>query len=189
MYTLPTEAQWEYACRAGTTTPFHFGDSLSSNQANFDGNYPYGAEKGPYLERTTPVGTYAPNAWGLYDMHGNVWEWCYDWYGEYTAGDAADPHGPETGSDRVVRGGAWDIYAQFCRSACRFRFDPGRRYRILGFRVAAVQSAEQQAREPEGRRRAASYRVRVSSHQIGLRIWHIESLRFRWRNLGPHWSS
>ena len=154
VYTLPTEAQWEYACRAGTTTPFHFGDSLSSSQANFDGNYPYGAEKGPNLERTTPVGTYAPNAWGLYDMHGNVWEWCYDWYAEYPAVESTDPCGPDGGSYRVVRGGAWHDVARDCRSACRLRCDPGGRYQYLGFRVAAVQSAERQASEPEGRRRA-----------------------------------
>jgi len=106
-YTLPTEAQWEYACRAGSTTAFHFGDSLSSKQANFDGNYPYRAEKGPYLGRTTPVGTYEANAWGLYDLHGNVWEWCRDWYGPYPPGEVTDPLGPDTGSYRVVRGGSW----------------------------------------------------------------------------------
>lgn len=80
-YRLPTEAEWEYACRAGTTTPFHFGSTLSSYQANFNGDHPYGdAPKGPYLKRTCEVGSYKCNGWGLYDMHGNVWEWCLDWY-------------------------------------------------------------------------------------------------------------
>jgi formylglycine-generating enzyme required for sulfatase activity len=154
VYTLPTEAQWEYACRAGTTTPFHFGKSLSSKQANFNGNYPYGGEKGPYLKETTPVGAYPANAWGLYDMHGNVWEWCADWYGDYGEAEVLDPCGPARGSRRVVRGGSWYDHARDCRSACRGRDAPGGRDFLLGFRVAAVQSVELQAREPEGRRRA-----------------------------------
>jgi formylglycine-generating enzyme required for sulfatase activity len=119
-YRLPTEAEWEYACRAGTTTATAYGDSLSSAQANFNGNNPYGgAAVGPYLERTTAVGSYAPNAWGLYDMHGNVWEWCLDWWGDYPSGSVTDPKGPASGSLRMIRGGAWNIRGGYCRSADR----------------------------------------------------------------------
>ena len=143
VYRLPTEAEWEYACRAGTKTPFHYGDSLSSKQANFNGGFPYGgADKGPYLERTAKVGTYAANAFGLYDMHGNVWEWCQDWYDAsyYKNSPKEDPPGPAQASDRVVRGGGWDGRGRFCRSAFRDWSEPGRRDDDLGFRVVAVQS-------------------------------------------------
>ena len=106
VYRLPTEAEWEYACRAGTTTATAFGNSLSSAQANFNGNYPYnGAAIGPNIVGTTAVGSYAPNAWGLYDMHGNVYEWCADWSGTYPGGSVTDPKGAVTGSYRVDRGG------------------------------------------------------------------------------------
>ncbi len=136
---LPTEAEWEYACRAGTTTTFHFGNSLSSKQANFDGNYPYGgAEKGPYLEKTSPVGSYAPNAFGLYDMHGNVWEWCQDWYGPYPKGPVTDPKGPRGGEYRVLRGGSWTYYATRLRSACRVSSTPDLRNVSIGFRCVWV---------------------------------------------------
>ena len=113
MYRLPTEAEWEYSCRAGATasTPFHFGTSLNSTQANFHGEYPYGgAAKGPSLGRACAVGSYPPNAWGLYDLHGNVWEWCADWFSPdfYRQPEAGqDPHGPPTGTRRVLRGGSW----------------------------------------------------------------------------------
>lgn len=137
VYSLPMEAQWEYACRAGTTTPFHYGSSLSSAQANFDGNHPYGgASKGRYLQTTVKVGSYAPNKWGLYDMHGNVWEWCYDWYGSYETGTVRDPAGLTTGSSRVIRGGGWFDFARLCRSANRHGSTPGLRGNFLGFRLA-----------------------------------------------------
>jgi formylglycine-generating enzyme required for sulfatase activity len=137
-YRLPTEAEWEYACRAGTTTPFGIGDgkSLSSTQANFDGNFPYGgAAKGRYYNFTTVCGSYAPNAWGLYDMHGNVSEWCQDWYGPYPGGKVTDPKGPATGSDYVLRGGGYDSPGQGCRSAERDSRSPDYRYLMIGFRV------------------------------------------------------
>jgi formylglycine-generating enzyme required for sulfatase activity len=145
-YRLPTEAEWEYACRAGTTTAFHFGDSLSSLQANFNGNGPYGtAEEGPYLRQTAKVGSYPPNAFGLYDMHGNVAEWCADWYDPeyYNASPDEDPPGPPAGvlpDDYenfyvVIRGGCWLDDARACRSAYRHRAMHRNRYRLIGFRV------------------------------------------------------
>ena len=136
-YRLPTEAEWEYCCRAGTSTPFHFGNELNGTQANCDGNNPYGTtKKGPYLEKTSPVGSYPANAWGLYDMHGNVWEWCQDWYGDYPKQSVTDPRGPEVGSFCVNRGGSWIYEAALCRSAYRYWNDPSLRGSWLGFRLA-----------------------------------------------------
>jgi formylglycine-generating enzyme required for sulfatase activity len=141
VYRLPSEAEWEYSCRGGRSSskPFGIGDgrSLSSRQANFDGNYPYGgADKGPYLQATCSVRSYDANALGLHDMHGNVWEWCADWYGPYPAGDVTNPRGASEGSDRVSRGGSWRHYARHCRAACRGRLEPGHRLNNLGFRLA-----------------------------------------------------
>jgi formylglycine-generating enzyme required for sulfatase activity len=141
VYRLPTEAEWEYACReAGrSSTPFCFGNTLSSRQANFDGNYPYGfAAKGPYLQRTTPVGTYEPNELGLYDMHGNLYQWCQDWYGYYQYGHAKDPQGPGHGKYRVLRGGAWSSNGSSCRAAHRFVNSPTDRNSLFGIRVVLV---------------------------------------------------
>ena len=136
-YRLPTEAEWEYACRAGTTTPFWTGDNLTTDQANYDGNFPYdGNPEGEYREMTTPVRTFPANAWGLHDMHGNVWEWCQDWFGSYSSSLAVNPAGPESGSGRVDCGGSWDRGAENCRSAYRLCSGPGRRCRFLGFRLA-----------------------------------------------------
>ncbi len=135
-FRLPTEAEWEYACRAGTTTVYSFGNKLNGDRANCKGNYPYGTnEKGAYLGRTTEVGCYAPNAWGLYDMHGNVSEWCEDWYGDYSNGAVTDPTGPASGSYRVWRGGSWNYSARGCRSAFRGNGHLTRRLDIFGFRL------------------------------------------------------
>ncbi|HIA46990.1 MAG TPA: formylglycine-generating enzyme family protein [Candidatus Hydrogenedentes bacterium] len=136
-YRLPTEAEWEYACRAGTTTATHYGNSLSSSQANFYGNSPYGgASKGAYRKKTTSVGSFKPNAWGLYDMHGNVWEWCSDWYGDYSSGSVTGPTGASSGSSRVLRGGSWYNSGYDCRSANRSSSTPGYRYNYIGIRIA-----------------------------------------------------
>ncbi len=138
-YRLATEAEWEYACRAGTTTPFHFGNVLDGTQANMFGGAPYGTDKkGPYLNRPANAGTYPANAFGLYDMHGNIWEWCADWYdtGTYTNMTPADPTGPAQGEARVIRGGAWRFSAEWCRSASRYGYDPRIRAYDVGFRVA-----------------------------------------------------
>ena len=138
-FRLPTEAQWEYACRAGTKTATAFGDTLSSRQANFKGKPYNGTEQGPVLGRAAKVGSYPPNAWGLHDMHGNTFEWCRDWY--YTrlpGGMDPDLHEAKAKS-RVRRGGCWADEGWPCRSAFRLRFEPERRYDHIGFRVALVQ--------------------------------------------------
>jgi len=135
-YRLPTEAEWEYACRAGTTTPFHTGRTVTPGQANYDGNRTYaGGPKGVFRETTTTAGSLAVNAWGIYDMHGNVWEWCSDWYSEYTAGDIRDPTGPPQGDRRVFRGGCWINFPAVCRSANRAKVVPVSWNFHLGFRA------------------------------------------------------
>ncbi|PYS93012.1 MAG: hypothetical protein DMF64_06825 [Acidobacteria bacterium] len=141
-YRLPTEAEWEYAARAGTTTAFAFGDSLSSEQANFDGDYPYGgAAKGVYRQ-TRPVGSFQPNAFGLFDMHGNVWEWCQDWYHGSYAGAPTDGSAWLSGGEqkyRMLRGGSWLNGLAFnLRSADRNWDTPDLRNVVIGFRVVAV---------------------------------------------------
>ena len=145
---MPTEAQWEYACRAGTTTATSFGDSLSSKQANFKGKPYNGGEPGPSLGRAAPVGSYPPNAWGLHDMHGNTFEWCRDWYHSRLPGgidpdlrDARDTAQRSEHGDisRVRRGGAWSDDGWPCRSAFRVRFEPERRYDHIGFRIVIVE--------------------------------------------------
>jgi formylglycine-generating enzyme required for sulfatase activity len=130
-YRLPTEAEWEYAARAGTTTRWSFGDDASQlgRYARHDGN-----AGGP----THPVGQLQPNPWGLYDMHGNVWEWVQDWYGKYTSGTAVDPTGPSSGSRRVNRGASWCNAARVCRSAVRNGDAPDYRRGNLGFRLLRV---------------------------------------------------
>jgi uncharacterized protein (TIGR02996 family) len=140
VYRLPTEAEWEYACRGGasSSTPFHFGHDLSSTQANFNGSYPYGgASEGPFLERTTAAGAYPANAFGVFDMHGNVRDWVADWYGEYPAEKQTDPDGSLHGSERVARGGGWFDSAADCRASYRVSYAPSHRSFDLGFRLAA----------------------------------------------------
>lgn len=135
---LPTEAEWEYACRAGTTTPFNTGNNLTTSQANYDRNYPHNNNtKGESRGKILPVGSFSPNAWGLYDMHGNVCEWCSDWYGEYPKIAQTNPNGPSTGGYRVDRGGSWYFNAQFCRSSLRYFNDPDLRHDYIGFRLVS----------------------------------------------------
>ena len=147
-YTLPSEAQWEYACRAGSTTPFHFGETLTTELASYDGNYTYGqGPKGSYREQTTDVGSFPANAWGLQDVHGNVWEWCLDrWHPSLTKGptdgSAWQEPAPELAKEnqdrRLLRGGSWDGGPWDCRSACRNDGHPGYRNDIIGFRVCCL---------------------------------------------------
>jgi formylglycine-generating enzyme required for sulfatase activity len=133
---LPTEAEWEYACRAETKTPFHFGQTISTDQANYNGNFTYGTgKKAVYREKTTPVGSFPANAWGLHDMHGNVFQWCQDWYENYPQNDVVDPKGPEKGDVRVLRGGSWLDSPLLCRSADRYWNDPSIRRSSFGFRL------------------------------------------------------
>ncbi len=135
---LPTEAEWEYACRAGTTTAYFWGNALNGDKANCDGNYPCGnTQKGRFLQRTTQVGSYDANPWGFYDMHGNVYEWCYDWYDKdyYKNSPTDDPQGPSSGGNRVLRGGCWYGDARNCRSARRFWGRPGDCSDYYGFRL------------------------------------------------------
>jgi formylglycine-generating enzyme required for sulfatase activity len=135
-YRLPTEAEWEYCCRAGTTTPFHFGETISTEQANYDGGFTYGdGKKGVYRKKTTPVGSFPANAWGLHGMHGNVFQWCEDWYADYPQKDVSDPQGPEKGQSRVLRGGSWNLNPWNCRSAARYWGEPGYRDDVCGLRV------------------------------------------------------
>jgi formylglycine-generating enzyme required for sulfatase activity len=124
-YRLPTEAEWEYACRAGTTTPYSTGNNITTSQANFNSG------------STKSVGSFAPNPWGLYDMHGNVWEWCWDWYGNYSSGAQNNPRGPVSGDNRVIRGGGWGIYGQYLRSAIRLdlSLSPSDGADSVGFRL------------------------------------------------------
>lgn len=137
-YQLPREAAWEYACRAGSTTPFAFGATLSADIANYDGNYVYAnGKQGLRRQKTTPVGTFAPNAWGLYDMHGNIWEWCEDsWHGGYNDAPTGDPACIDNSSEfKILHGGSWNDIPWSCRSANRYYFSRGLRLNLIGFRL------------------------------------------------------
>jgi formylglycine-generating enzyme required for sulfatase activity len=134
-YRLPTEAEWEYACRAGTKTPFYTGNNITTDNANYDGNYPYNNNSnGIYRRETTKAGSFKANPWGLYDMHGNVWDWCWDWYGDYSNEKQKDPTGAASGIYRVFRGGSWNSSA--VRSASRYMITPSFRGDYIGFRLA-----------------------------------------------------
>jgi uncharacterized protein (TIGR02996 family) len=136
-YRLPTEAEWEYACRAGTTTLFYFGETISTVQVNYDGKHPYGdGEEGVDRNRTVPVGSFPANALGLHDMHGNVFEWCSDLDGDYASGDSIDPQGPLEGVRRILRGGSFRDQAKVVRSAFRLGYGPWVRVIFVGFRAA-----------------------------------------------------
>ena len=138
-YRLPSEAEWEYACRAGTTTPFHFGETITTDIANYDGNYTFGAgPNGEYREQTTAVGGFPANAFGLYDMHGNVWEWCADHWHDTYAGAPTDGSAwltENNNAERLLRGGSWILTPADCLSAFRNRNAPADRIHLLGFRV------------------------------------------------------
>ncbi|MBI9076698.1 MAG: formylglycine-generating enzyme family protein [Desulfatibacillum sp.] len=142
-YRLPTEAEWEHACRAGSTTRFAYGDCLGDN-ADYDGNFPSpGCPKGQYPERTAPVAKYPPNAWGLYDMHGNVWEWCSDWYAPYPEEfSLKNPAGPAEGAEKVCRGGGWLNDEKICRSAYRSKRPPSTRSNSVGFRLCLYKNTD-----------------------------------------------
>ncbi|MCL2832885.1 MAG: SUMF1/EgtB/PvdO family nonheme iron enzyme [Treponema sp.] len=135
-YRLPTEAEWEYACRAGTVTPFNTGNNITSDQANFNATNPYNNNpKGEFRKILMPVGSFPANNFGLYDMHGNVWEWCWDLFGNYSSGAQNNPLGSTTGTTHVVRGGSWDRDAQSLRSAFRYFYDVDYIGNNIGFRV------------------------------------------------------
>lgn len=137
-FRLPTEAEMEYATRAGTTTPFHTGKTISASQANYNGAYTYDrGEKGDYLEKTAPVGSYPANQFGLFDLHGNVWEWCSDWYDKdyYQHSPLDNPKGPKTGKKKVMRGGSWFTAPRSLRSANRRGFEPDMALEDSGFRL------------------------------------------------------
>ena len=143
-YRLPTEAEWEYACRAGSTTAYSWGTTIDCSKAKYSSLEDckgYLKSRGFNVKGPVPVKSYAPNAWGLYDMHGNVWEWCQDWFAKYPEGAAIDPKGPDSKTEgRVRRGGSWFKYGYSCRSANRAYAHPASRFQTTGFRV--VREAE-----------------------------------------------
>jgi formylglycine-generating enzyme required for sulfatase activity len=135
-FRLPTEAEWEYACRADTETAYAFGDRLSTSQSNYDGRYPLaGQEKGVFRNAPSPVASYRPNRWGVFDAHGNVWEWCVDEYCAYPAGAVVDPVNACGSRFKVIRGGSWYFGADSARSAMRYTHEPHLKGFSIGFRV------------------------------------------------------
>ncbi len=145
-YAIPSEAQWEYACRAGTETPFSFGPAASTDKANYNGDYTYGpGKKGKNPAKVVPVGSLPPNAWGLYEMHGNLSEWCKDVYQKYSAEAQTDPTGPEKGNARVLRGGSWRSYPGACRSAFRHNMGAGASSAAIGLRLVCALATDSKA--------------------------------------------
>jgi formylglycine-generating enzyme required for sulfatase activity len=141
-YRLPTEAEWEYAARAGTSTAYSWGDTIDCEKAMYGNNslkndecQLYIRSIGLQIDQPAPVKSYKPNPWGLYDMHGNVWEWCLDWYGDYRKTPVTDPKGPKSGNMRIRRGGSWFKHGHSCRSANRSFGHSATRYRTTGFRL------------------------------------------------------
>jgi formylglycine-generating enzyme required for sulfatase activity len=141
-YRLPSEAEWEYACRAGTTNLYSFGDTVREA-----GEYAWTSENCGTM--THPVGQKRPNPWGLHDIHGNVWEWCLDWYGDYPAADVQDPPGPPSGKFKVFRGGGWNNEVQFARSANRFGMSASNGIYFVGFRIALSQTKQAETKSPQ----------------------------------------
>jgi sulfatase modifying factor 1 len=149
-YRLPTEAEWEYACRAGSSTAYSWGNTIDCGKAMYENNslkssecLDYVKSRGLAIDRPAPVKSYHSNAWGLYDMHGNVWEWCHDWYGDYTISAKINPLGPDSGTMRVRRGGSWFKDEYSCRSANRNSGHPGSRFQTTGFRLVGQKMADQ----------------------------------------------
>ena len=153
-YRLPTEAEWEYACRAGGSTAYSWGNTIDCGRAMYGNNslksrecLDYVRSRGLPIDQPAPVKSYSPNDWGLYDMHGNVWEWCQDWYGDYMTSAKIDPFGPDSGTKRVRRGGSWFKYGYTCRSANRNPRHPANRLRTTGFRLVRREEADLNDRE------------------------------------------
>jgi formylglycine-generating enzyme len=166
---LPTEAQWEYACRAGKTTPFSFGENITPEQVNYNGKYPYaGGKEGLKRGKTVPVKSLPPNPWGLYEMNGNVWEWCSDWYGDYPSAPVVDPVDPSEGAARVLRGGSWVSSGGGTRSAGRDGGEPDARYDDVGFRLSLGQDASTWQGKQAGSERSG--RGQLQAERSGPRL-------------------
>jgi formylglycine-generating enzyme required for sulfatase activity len=174
-YRLPFEAEWEYACRAGTTTPFHFGETISTDQANYNGDYTYGTgKKGAFRQKTTPVGTFAANTFGLFDMHGNVLQWCQDWLSDYPQNDVVDPQGPEKGDVRVLRGGSWVEVPEVCRSAFRGWHGSGHRGDQIGFRLCFCleEDSTPALKKDPPKKEEAAFPPKTFTNSIGMKfVW------------------